>query len=195
MEVKQFSLFITLTLCHPLRGHFLLLRRYPSQIPGVLISRAPSLPACISTWRSSITSQSLIICLEGEIENHLKLCVLLLYGTVFYRTTIQSCLDFLFKGETLFFCVQWDCMKTETDLLLTCLEWGDDRVLLLWERAGLFNDGDDFSRPLASDWLRLSEGPFKSISVHTLLLVLWFTVCFEIPSSNCWKPPAIRKSD
>lgn len=49
-----------LTLCHPFSGHFLLLRRYPSQIPGAVMSWGLSPPGCISACRSSITSQSLI---------------------------------------------------------------------------------------------------------------------------------------
>lgn len=55
-----------LTLCQPFSGHFLLFRRYPSQIPGVVISRGLSPPVCISTWRSSITSQSLVIYRQHE---------------------------------------------------------------------------------------------------------------------------------
>lgn len=46
---------------------------------------------------------------------------------------------------------------------LTCLEWGDDNVLLLRECGGL-HTGDDFSRPLASDWLRLSGELQESMS-------------------------------
>lgn len=44
---------------------------------------------------------------------------------------------------------------------VTCLE--DDRVLLLRD-CDRFHVGEDFSRPLASDWLRLSEGPCESMS-------------------------------
>lgn len=68
---------------------------------------------------------------------------------------------------------------------LTCLEWRDDRVLLLWEWAGLFQVWEVFSRPLASDWLRLSEDPDRSISERRpqtpLLVVSEF--CSDLPKS------------
>ena len=43
-----------------------------------------------------------------------------------------------------------------TSDLLTCLEWGDEAVLLLREWQGLFQEGDAFSSPLVIDWLRFS---------------------------------------
>lgn len=54
---------------------------------------------------------------------------------------------------------------------LTCREWGDDRVLLLWEWGG-FHVGEVFSRPLASDWLRLSGDSISGCICTTLSSVV-----------------------
>lgn len=74
----------------------------------------------------------------------------------------------------------------------TCLEWRDDTVLLLREWDGLLNVGEDFSRPLASDWLRLSEDPYEFISERRpqTPLSVWIgsllrEICCNLPKDPC----------
>lgn len=69
VNIRQDGRGGVLTLCQPFSGHFLLLRRYPSQIPGMVNSWGLSPPVCNSIWQSSITSQSLIIYMQREWES------------------------------------------------------------------------------------------------------------------------------
>lgn len=68
---------------------------------------------------------------------------------------------------------------------LTCLECGDDNVLLLREFGGL-HMGDDFSRPLASDWLRLSGEAQESMSERRgQISFLLIEICCSPPKAPC----------
>lgn len=60
------------------------------------------------------------------------------------------------KQKNLFGC---PCLTDIFPTPLTCRECRDDSVLLLREWGALDHVGDDFSRPLANDWLRLRAEP------------------------------------
>lgn len=218
VNIRQDGRGGVLTLCQPFSGHFLLLRRYPSQIPGMVNSWGLSPPVCNSIWQSSITSQSLIIYMQHEWEStrfEVHWLVLTLCDTtvhIKYKTQCSNRINWSLFSTNCHQNITTTAVRKSgheypiygfhtkasigsvkllgTDHRLTCLDWRDDSVLLLREWVG-FHVGEFFSRPLASDWLRFSADPYESIleKGHQTVLPAAFGWSSGETRCNLWVAP------